>query len=339
MDSYLILLMAATSLTLLIGLYSYPLAKRLQILDTREPPDSRRNPCHGTPLIGGLMVVFPSLIVIMDIYVRVPSVEFLGMVASGAIFLLLGMVDDSRNLKPSTRMFISILTVSTVSLLIPELTLRSLTSDYLSAAIELGVFSIAFTTVCVVTLANAVNMADGKNGIVISMSIIWTGLFFLMGPSDIYPLLIFLLISLAITLYFNLHGRLFLGDSGSLSLGVLFGYIAIYSYNNALSNISAEIIALWFWIPVIDLVRLVIHRVAKGRSPMSGDREHFHHLLYSNMQPRIALLTYLSLIAGPGLIAVAMPSAAVPLIVFTTVVYAWLCFKSYRSLAQKRAVA
>ncbi|MCH8863566.1 MAG: undecaprenyl/decaprenyl-phosphate alpha-N-acetylglucosaminyl 1-phosphate transferase [Proteobacteria bacterium] len=338
MDSMVLLVVATSALTLLTGLYSYPLAQQLQILDSHEPSDSNRFPHCGTPLTGGLMIILPALIVMFYIYANTPSAEFIGIWFACAFFMLIGLLDDSRNLRPTFRLVVTLIIVSVIGIFIPTLTLQSLAFEYPSYLVELGPFAIAFTAVCLLALANAVNMADGKNGIVISMSLIWTALLFFVGPPNLYPLLAFLSLSLTITLYFNIRGRLFLGDSGSLSLGILFGYLAIYSYNSAATHISAESVALWFWIPIIDLVRLVLKRTANGRSPMSGDREHFHHLLYSCLRPKLALLIYLSIIAVPNFIAVIMPETTTMMIIVTTVIYSLLCVISHQNLARRRAI-
>lgn len=283
------------------------------------------------------MVVVPALIVMMYIYESAPNTEIFGIFISCATFLLLGLWDDSQNLKPITRLVVAIITVSLVGFFVPTLTIQNLTSTLIEGVVGLGVSGFVFTTICLVALANATNMADGRNGIVISMAMIWTGLAFWTGPSEINPLVAVLFFSLAITLYFNLRGHLYLGDSGSLSIGVLFGYLAIHNYNNAFPNIPMEFFALWFWVPVIDLVRLMVQRTARRRSPFSGDREHFHHLLYARFKPKIAFSIYLSLVAVPNLITVILPDTALAMIGIVTVIYAWICIASYRRFTERRA--
>jgi hypothetical protein len=56
----------------------------------------------------------------------------------------------------------------------------------------------------------------------------------------------------------------------------------------------------WFWLPVLDCVRLMTTRMLAGKSPMAGDRDHFHHMLHDYIRMRYALIVYLALLAAPG---------------------------------------
>ncbi len=84
---------------------------------------------------------------------------------------------------------------------------------------------------CLVALQNAVNMADGKNGLVIGLSLIWIAALAAYAPVQLTPILIVLAIGLRITMVFNLRNKLFLGDAGSYALSVVIGALTIYAYN------------------------------------------------------------------------------------------------------------
>ena len=66
----------------------------------------------------------------------------------------------------------------------------------------------------------------------------------------------------------------------------------------------AEVPVFWFWLPVLDCLRLMVNRVLNGRSPFAGDRNHFHHMLMNHMRVRYALIVYLGLLAAPGAAAI-----------------------------------
>jgi hypothetical protein len=63
---------------------------------------------------------------------------------------------------------------------------------------------------------------------------------------------------------------------------------------------SAEMPLFWFWLPVLDCMRLMIGRALKHKSPLEGDRNHFHHVLQSEWGSHKALAVYLALLAAPG---------------------------------------
>ncbi len=65
--------------------------------------------------------------------------------------------------------------------------------------------------------------------------------------------------------------------------------------------------ALWFLIPVVDCLRLILWRAMQGRSPFSGDRDHLHHHLERLMPWPAGLAVYLALIAVPGYAATIEP--------------------------------
>ena len=85
-------------------------------------------------------------------------------------------------------------------------------------------------------------------------------------------------------LLFNLReskNKIFLGDAGSTVLGLWVAYFAIEaSQSNYLSNMLPSSIIAWILaIPIYETTSLAIYRVYIGRSPLSADRLHLHHIL------------------------------------------------------------
>ena len=77
--------------------------------------------------------------------------------------------------------------------------------------------------------------------------------------------------------------------------------------------LHADVIALWFLIPVVDAVRLMATRTISGASPFMGDRRHFHHLLqttFPSWTPAARLALYLGMVAVPGALAIPYPQQA-----------------------------
>jgi UDP-GlcNAc:undecaprenyl-phosphate GlcNAc-1-phosphate transferase len=180
---------------------------------------------------------------------------------------------------------------------------------------------ISFTLLCFVGLLNAVNMADGKNGIVIGQALIWSAILMLRLPPTMVPLISAIAGALAVLLVFNMKGRLFLGDSGSYGLSAMFGLLAIYAWNHGFADMRADDVALIFAIPVFDTLRLIVWRTMQGKSPFTPGRDHLHHYLYARWGWPRPLPWLLALVAVPNLAAVAFPGTALVWLALTFIAY------------------
>ena len=166
----------------------------------------------------------------------------------------------------------------------PDLVVTSPRFSFLDVAIfPPWLWSVAFTVLCVVGLQNALNMADGKNGLALGLLLIWCAFLWFYAPPELAPVLAALIAGLAVTWVFNMRGALFLGDAGTYGLSVAVAFLAIHTYAVGFPSLHADLIALWFLIPVIDALRLMATRVMAGQSPFVADRRHFHHLLQAAM--------------------------------------------------------
>jgi UDP-GlcNAc:undecaprenyl-phosphate GlcNAc-1-phosphate transferase len=125
---------------------------------------------------------------------------------------------------------------------------------------------------------NALNMFDGINlQSTIYSLIIFTSIYLFFINSILTKILIIFLIGF---FYLNYKNKSFLGDSGTLTLAFIIGYIFIRLYNLGLIQ-NADEIVIYMIIPGLDLIRLFIIRILKKRNPLSSDRLHLHHLIIS----------------------------------------------------------
>ncbi len=129
---------------------------------------------------------------------------------------------------------------------------------------------------------NAVNMSDGLDGLAGSLVLVVLITLLLVG----HPLQNLILVtasSVAAFLCWNLRigrdrAKVFLGDAGSMMLGLLLAYLLIF-YSQFEGGIY-PVTALWLLaLPLIDAVSVLIVRPLRGRSPFSADRIHYHHQL------------------------------------------------------------
>ncbi|MBM3488932.1 MAG: undecaprenyl/decaprenyl-phosphate alpha-N-acetylglucosaminyl 1-phosphate transferase [Alphaproteobacteria bacterium] len=328
---------AGATISLLVCLYANPLAIRLGLMDV---PDGRRKVhARATPLIGGLAVILPVLAFgLCQLPLGDNAALSGGLVAAGAAFFVLGLWDDRRHIRPLVRLASSLALFWAVVHAVPSLQVEFLSFSFLNQAVFLEGWSRFFTLLCLVGLINAINMADGKNGLVMGMALIWTCLLLAHAPPELWPLLGCLAAGLAVALAFNLQGALFLGDGGAYALAALLGLLSTHCYGVGFVELPADEIALWFLIPVVDCLRLMASRLLRGHSPFTPDRNHLHHILFRRLSWRWGLVAYLSLVALPAIGANLSPETLPLWAIVSLTAYALLLVGDARALAQPLGV-
>tara|TARA_B100000886_G_scaffold197308_1_gene135995 strand:+ start:2733 stop:4106 length:1374 start_codon:yes stop_codon:yes gene_type:complete len=218
-----------------------------------------------------------------------------------ALFIMLFMVlDDFHKIKPVIRLCFQFL-ISGLMIAMSGEYLGNLGNLFGTGEIDLGIFSIPFTILCVVGIMNAFNMIDGLNGICASLALIPIAYVTYLGNFS-YGLLIpigailgFLAYNLG---YLGKKRRVFLGDSGSNMLGFAVAFICIeYSQDiNHLSYIN-PVTALWLvFIPLVDCIAVVSVRLINGITPFTPGRDHLHHrLLNMDIKPKKILIIFILL--------------------------------------------
>jgi UDP-GlcNAc:undecaprenyl-phosphate GlcNAc-1-phosphate transferase len=300
-----------------IGRHAGYLGRHLGLLDFPDPLGGRKRHREPTPLVGGAAVATTLGIVGAACWAAARPVappvaaHLAGFTLTAVAMYLIGLTDDRFNLSPRVRLLLATLVFALLLNTAPDFATHFLRFTGSDTTYLLGGWGMAFALLCLVGLLNAVNMADGKNGLVISLCLVWSLALGLHAPGYLLPILLALAAALAVTLWFNMHERLFLGDGGSYCLSATFGLLSIYIYNHGFSTMRADQVALLFAVPVFDTIRLMSTRIMKRRSPFSADRDHLHHhLAYRWGWPR-GLAIYLSLVAVPIVLGELWP-ATVP---------------------------
>lgn len=165
---------------------------------------------------------------------------------------------------------------------------------------------IPFTVFVVVFITNAINLIDGIDGLASGLSgvalLIFTGLFIKKGLWS-YAMLSASMFGVLIPFfYYNVFGnanrarKIFMGDTGSLTLGFTLSFLAI-KYSQVIPVISYTNDAFFIafsalLVPAFDVVRVVLFRLRNGRSPFEPDKNHIHHkLLAIGLSPRWAMVS------------------------------------------------
>lgn len=320
--SILSLAMAALGVCVafIVGRNAVRIGTALGVLD--HPDGDRKIHARATPLVGGVAIAIAAVTAALLTTLITGDQRLAGLGAAVFAMFAIGALDDRSHLAPTLRLGAALVALGVLVAVVPDFAVNELRfSGIASFWILPGVAGIGFTLLCLVGLLNAINMADGKNGIVIGFGLVWTVVLAAYAPPLLWPVLAGAGASLAVLLAFNMRGKLFLGDGGSYALSALYGLSAIFVYN-AGGRMMADNVALLFAIPVFDTVRLMVVRAAGGRSPMQGDRDHLHHHLYARIGWPMGLLVYLALVAVPNFAALALPETGVLWLVVSLLGYA-----------------
>ena len=258
-------------------------------LGLMDVPVGRKKHSAPTPLMGGVTFLAAFSPVALVYIVLFASERWLTSLliwlSCVSAMALVGLGDDRHSLSPRLRLIISFVVFGIAAASDPTFNVRVLYFDYPPLTLGLGTWWLAviFTVICCVGLLNAINMADGKNGLVLGLSLGWLAILALRAAEPLLPLIWLFFAVLLVLFVFNMLGKLFLGDGGAYAIGTAIGLLAIMVYNTpgviTLRAINASELVLLFVIPVGDSFRLTYKRLKQGRSPTSADRDHLHHHL------------------------------------------------------------
>lgn len=261
------------------------ISRYIPILD--KPDNIRKIHNSDIPLLGGLIIAINFSIYTFYYFPYNYELAFISNYREifsfyiiSIIIFIIGLYDDKYSLKPNAKFFLITIILMTSILLDESLAIRELRVDFINRVIPTYEFSIFFTIVCLLLFINALNMFDGINLQVGTYSLIIFIFFLLNNIAVILSLVI--MIALIFFLYLNYNNRSFLGDSGSLLLAYIIGYIFIKYYNLGIIE-NIETIFIIMLIPGLDMLRLFITRIYSGKNAFNPDNNHLHHIfnLYS----------------------------------------------------------
>jgi UDP-GlcNAc:undecaprenyl-phosphate GlcNAc-1-phosphate transferase len=260
-----------------------------------DHPDERKQHQAAIPLVGGLAMAFA--IVVSAVWHLADTDVFWGLLTAVSVVVVVGFLDDRFELSVRVR-FLGQGIAALILALYAGAQLASLGDLFGFGPVALGAFAVPFTVFAMVGVANAVNMADGMDGLAGGLALISAAFVaaaaYISGREITFEVLLILGGALLGFLYFNMRfpwqrrARVFMGDSGSLMLGFLLAW-AVIRVTQGEHNPLPPAAALWFFaIPLWDTVSLMLRRIRKGRSPFHPGRDHLHHILlrvgYSDSQ-------------------------------------------------------
>ena len=296
---YIVLLFVAVMVAILLCLNAQRICSSLNLMDI---PVGRKKHAAPTPLMGGVVLLGAFVPVALVCIVAFASERWFGslLIWLGCVsaMALVGLGDDRHSLSPRVRLIISFAVFAAAAAADPTFNVRVLDFNIPPLTLGLGTswLAIIFTVICCVGLLNAVNMADGKNGLVLGLSLGWIAILANGAVGPLLPLIALFAGILLVLLVFNLRNKLFLGDGGAYAIATGVGLLAIIVYNtpgtHTLRAMSADELVILFVVPVADSFRLTYKRLRQGRSPMSADRDHLHHHLQDRFGWPAGLFVY-----------------------------------------------
>lgn len=300
MIAYVIISLLAFTLSNICGFIFIPrILKYCKDKKLYDIPNQRKVHKNAIPRLGGVSFL-PSMLIATIIALLVWSYAYNGkkiQISPWTIYFALGLiiiyttglVDDLVGVKAKNKFFIQI----SVSALLP-ISYLYINNFYGFLGIEQVPFLIGapLTILLLVFIMNAINLIDGIDGLSAGLSLIALVGFFYCFFSEsiwIYSILIAGLIGVLIPfLYYNVFGdaekgqKIFMGDSGSLTLGYILGVLLVkFSMNNPyIKEYKRESIFFamtLMMIPVFDVCRVIIVRKLHGHKIFQPDKNHIHH--------------------------------------------------------------
>lgn len=298
------------------------IGRAMRVVDS--PDGCRKRHVRPTPLVGGTTVFLALSVCELGMLASTTSHDrfYVALIVATTGFWLIGYLDDRLNLNPVLRLIASTVFFGIVLSIEPRMIIWKIDLGAHFQIIDLGPLAVPFTLLCLVGLVHAINMADGRNGVVLGLAICWAYGLGEYAQLKIQPFFSSIVVIFIVVLLYNWKDKLFLGNSGSYLIGALLGLLTIYSYNDPKSSIPAAAAAIWLVVPVLDCLRLVVLRSAIGRAPWHADENHLHNYLSSALEWPIALLVYLTVAAAPGFGALLWPDQSMICLGLALLLYA-----------------
>jgi len=298
-----IYLLGAFLLSLICGFVFTPIildyCKRKKLYDI---PNDRKVHKNAIPRMGGISF-FPSMItafIVILTLVPITDEHTLPVTIWSAIFMMglfliyiTGIIDDLIGLNATTKFAVQIFT----GCLLPFAGLYINNLYGLFGIYEIpNYIGIPLTVFMMVFIDNAINLIDGIDGLASGLSLLaLMGFLAYFVHYEVfvhtYSILVAGLIGALIAFsYFNLFGsaerntKIFMGDSGSLSLGFTLGFLAVKCAmcNTNIWPIRDEAILVpltLLFVPVADVVRVTFYRLRHHKPLFDADKNHIHHKL------------------------------------------------------------
>lgn len=307
--------------SLLLVLLLTPLVERAaRHFGCMDRPEARKVHGHPTPRWGGLAVAlsfFASIPVLFFAAHRL-NIPFdarlsgnLAALATGALLIVIvGMVDDRFTLSAWIKLGCQV----AIALILIEsgIAITFVTLPYYGLLYLPGWLSLGLTMFWIVGITNALNLLDGLDGLLSGVCAIFAGIFFVVSLCTGQFVVALLMVSLCGAcigfLRYNFNpARIFLGDTGSLFLGLTFSVLSIIGAFKVTTTVSFLVPLAIMFLPIFDTSFAIVRRLRSGHPLFKPDKGHVHHrLLARGFSVRQVVVLLYAVCGVTGMLGIAM---------------------------------
>ncbi len=323
MKSLILAVICSLCLTIISGIFVIPLLKKLKVGQPILHYVKTHKQKNGTPTMGGLFFIVPSALIYI-VFGGLKNDLSVICLSIGLSYLVVGFLDDfikikfnkNEGLKPYQKIIFQIVIAIMAGVYAYENGFSIFYIPFLKTEINVGIFAIPIITIIFLAITNSVNLTDGLDGLAGQVSLVYF-LFLVVlmsvqynSSSVIYlsleqyhglSLLSACLIgSIMGFLFFNMSkARVFMGDTGSLSLGGFVGAISIFSLN----SFFIPVLGIMFVLSSISVIIQVIYFKKTKKRVFLMAPIHHHFQLKGYTETQIGY-TYALITALFGMLAV-----------------------------------
>lgn len=282
---------------LIVTIALIPPIKRLAIkLDAVDYPSARRVNMRpvvrlgGVAMAGGMCAAF-SVVVYGVLNLNWPNpfiphpdlnVNYSGVALGVFVIFIVGFIDDIKDLSPKVKLLGQVVAACVVAG--SGLLLSNIQNPFGSGYIEFGIWAYPITVFYLVAFANIINLIDGLDGLAGGITVISAATIMVFAYSNgVIDAAFFCVILIAACIGFltrNIYpATIFMGDSGSLVLGLSLGIISLFAVARSALVLSLAVPILAAGVPIIDTLFAIIRRKRQHKRIDEADKGHIHHQL------------------------------------------------------------
>lgn len=327
MPEWLLALVVAAGVVLLVTPAVILLAKATGAVDK---PNARKVHTKEIPRIGGIGIylAFLTAIIVTAVMSKFEGemlFEVIGLIVSGSMMFLVGLIDDYKNLPAKVKLLGQIL--AALVLVIGFDVRIDFITDPFGDYIYLEWFAIPATLFWLVGITNAVNLIDGLDGLAAGVSLIASITIFLVAMEQNFFLVAILTAALAGAalgfLFYNTNpARIFMGDSGALFLGFMLAGISVIGAVKSAATIALIVPVVSLGLPICDVAFAIVRRYRGGQPIFKPDKGHLHHRLLNmgfTQRQAVCLMYLISAVLGLSAIALTEVSGQIAILILTAV--------------------
>ncbi len=286
----------------------------------------RKDRWHKKPTarMGGIAVYISLMIVTAAFFWPVNDMRVVGLLIGTTVVFILGLIDDLRPVRPAVKILAQVAAAVVVIAF-------GVHSEYFNPFI-----GIPLTIFWIVAITNAYNLLDNMDGLSSGIAVISSATLFVlsavMGWAETALLAAVMCGAAAGFLRYNFNpARIFMGDSGALTIGFFLSVVTLIGSMTHMSNLIITLAApiLVMAVPILDTTFVTVLRAASGRPVYRGGRDHTSHrlVIMGLSERRSVLIIYLfSLVFGGFAVFLAFPGASYTLVAMLLVIFSVFLF-------------